>query len=53
MALLLTDKNIYESKAKEAHAKALEMSSENIAKKMLKIYERIIAEHKRKKTEKA
>ncbi len=52
-ALLLTDKNIYESKAKEAHAKALEMSSENIAKKMLKIYERIIAEHKRKKTEKA
>ena len=52
VALLLTDNNIYESKAKEARAKALEMSSGNIAKKMLTIYDRVILEFKRKKAEK-
>ena len=51
--LLLTDKSVYDVKAKQAHEKAVEMSSENIAKKMLGIYERIIADYKRKKAEKS
>ncbi|MFH1074730.1 MAG: glycosyltransferase [Candidatus Firestonebacteria bacterium] len=50
--LLLSDKSLYDIKAKEAHKRALEMSSENIAKKMLKIYDRAIEENKRKKSEK-
>ena len=52
VASLLLDKALYDKKAKEANEKAVEMSSENMAKKMLKIYERVIEEHKRKKTEK-
>ncbi|MFH1824843.1 MAG: glycosyltransferase [Candidatus Firestonebacteria bacterium] len=43
---LLHDKNLYDAKAKEARERALEMSSENMAKKMLGIYERLIKESK-------
>ncbi|MEI7905032.1 MAG: glycosyltransferase [Candidatus Firestonebacteria bacterium] len=51
IASLLTDKALYDKKAKEGHEKAMEMSSENMARKMLKIYERVIEEHKRNKAE--
>ena len=50
--LVLTDKALYDKKASEAHARAMEMSSENIAKKMLGIYDKVIDENKRKKAEK-
>jgi len=52
VTLLLTDKALYARKAAEAHARAVEMSSENIARKMLKIYDKVIEENKRKKAEK-
>lgn len=51
VVLLLSDKTLYAKKAAEANARALAMSSENIAKKMLKIYDRVIEEFKRKKAE--
>jgi glycosyltransferase involved in cell wall biosynthesis len=47
---ILKDKNLYAEKAKQARAKALEMSSENIARKMIKIYEKLIADNNAKKT---
>jgi glycosyltransferase involved in cell wall biosynthesis len=52
VALVLNDRDLYEKKGKEAHARAVEMSSGNISKKMLKIYERVLEEDKRKKAEK-
>jgi len=44
---LLKDKNLYEAKAKEARKRALEMSSENIARKMIQIYKGLIGENKK------
>ena len=49
---LLKDKNLYEAKAKDARERALEMSSENMAKKMISIYERLIKESKERKKSK-
>ncbi len=45
---VLSDNSLYEIKAREAKERALEMSSENMARKMLKIYERLIEENKTK-----